>query len=457
MKLTLQEIIAHLDCRTTGVASTGELTGVSTDSRSVKAGELFVALRGENFDGHDFVRQALSDGAVAALVDHNYPDVDVSAEKCVLHVPDTLKSYQDIARFYRAKLAPAVVALTGSAGKTTCKEYVHAVLALKYNVHKNIKSFNNHVGVPATLLALKPEHDILVAELGTSNFGEISHLSSLVEPNICLVLNIGYAHLEFLHSLDGVARAKMEIFDFAADDNIAIYNADDAILKRQHFPSNTVKTFGIQYPADVHAKNLRCEQNGCYHFDIDGTTFQLNIPGRHNIYNALAAITVGTVFDIPLDRMKNAIEAVTSAEHRMTVLRTKNNILIDDAYNSNPGSCAAALATLADVAPGEGGRRIAVLGDMLELGQFSQLEHEKLAVVAQNNQIDALYLLGEHTQHTAAKAKQLNIKFIHYTKDRHSLMADLTAFIAKNDVILIKGSRAMHMEDMVNALKDESI
>lgn len=456
MDLTLQEIIDSIGCRTTGVASTKKLTGVSTDSRSVKTGELFVALRGEKFDGHAFVEQALAKGALAALVDVGFADCDLSPDQCLLRVRDTLMGFQDIARFYRKKLSPIVVALTGSAGKTTCKEFVHAVLSQKFSVHKNSKSFNNHVGVPATVLELKPEHNVLVAELGTSNFGEISRLSFLVEPDICLLLNIGYAHLQFLQSLDGVAKAKMEIFDHAAEENIALYNADDEMLRRQNFPSSTIKTFGIQASAEVKAENLICRQNGCYQFYVDQTMFQLNIPGRHNIYNALGAIAVGQIFDISPGHIKNAIESVVSAEHRMTVCRTKHNIIIDDAYNSNPGSCSAALATLADIKPAPGGRRIAVLADMLELGEFSQLEHEKLASAAQQHHLDALFLYGELTRHTAAMAKHLNYAPVRHTDNRDELVALLTAFIRQNDVILVKGSRAMHMEDIVNAVKDES-
>jgi UDP-N-acetylmuramoyl-tripeptide--D-alanyl-D-alanine ligase len=458
MDLTLREIADVLQCQTVGELSRDRLAGVSTDSRHLQPGELFVALRGENFDGHKFLQAAKNKGSIAAMVDSTFmkQQENLSAETLIV-VEDTLRSYQDVARYYRQKFVPIVVAITGSAGKTTCKEFIHAVLSEKFSVHKNKKSFNNHVGVPATLLALKPEHEILVAELGTSNFGEIAHLSSLVEPDVCVLLNIGYAHLEFLKSLEGVAKAKMEIFEHAAEKNISLYNADDDVLRRQSFPSTHVLTFGINKPADITAANLACDKDACYRFSVQNSFFQLAIPGRHNVYNALAAISIGLYFDVPVDMIQSAIERVTFVEHRMNVVHQKNMIILDDVYNANPGSCAAALQTLADIQPGEGGRRVAVLGDMLELGEFAIEEHEKLATVAWENDVDALFLFGDFSKQTARKAAQMNFSFVKHFESKESLLAELKELISDSDVLLIKGSRSMHMEDVVDSLAGEQV
>ncbi|MBN1466114.1 UDP-N-acetylmuramoyl-tripeptide--D-alanyl-D-alanine ligase [candidate division KSB1 bacterium] len=455
MNFALAEIAAAFPCRIIGALSQDALAGVSTDTRRVQPGELFVALRGDVYDGHEFVLAALAKGAVALLVDHHYVEQQEQLPRgTFIIVDDTLKAYQQLARFYRNKLSPTVVALTGSAGKTTCKEFIHAVLSEKYSVHRNARSFNNHVGVPATLLELTPQHQILVTELGTSHFGEIANLSFLVQPDVCLLLNIGYAHLEFLNDLDGVARAKMEIFAHAAADNIAIYNADDALLSRQIFPSAEKMTFAIKAPADVRAGDIRCDERACYAFTVRNAPFQLAIPGRHNVYNALAAIAVGLQFKVPLARMAAAIARVTAVEHRMTVLHRRDVTIIDDAYNANPGSCAVALETLADFQIGAGGRRIAVIGDMLELGDCSQREHEKLAAVAQQNNVDALFLYGDASAATAERAKQLPFLYVGHFKGQSDLAAELAGFLSRGDVVLVKGSRAMHMENVVHALMD---
>ncbi len=456
MNLCIKEIADRFAQWTSpGTAPTKPLAGVCTDSRAIKAGELFVAIRGENFDGHRFVRSALQKGAAAALVDKSWFHEQADPRNAPLLVADdALTAYQDIARYYRKKLNPRVVALTGSAGKTTCKEFIYAVLAQKWRVLRNQKSFNNHVGVPATLLRLEPEHEILVAELGASGFGEIERLGELVEPDVCLLLNIGYAHLEFFKSLQGVTRAKMEIFAHAARDGVAVINADDEILARQDYPLPMLITFGVEQPSDVRAQKLHCDALGRYGFRLEGQEIQLSIPGRHNVYNAIAAAAIGKQFDVPMQDIKRALESVDFVEHRMNVTRVCDYIIIDDAYNANPGSCRAALTTLADMRIPHGARRIAVLGDMLELGPFSEKEHEKLADVAQQNGVDALFLYGDLSRATARRAAALGLSARHF-ENQDELVAELRTLAAPNDLILIKGSRSMHMERIIDALKDE--
>ena len=432
------------------------LTGVSTDSRRVNAGELFVALKGDNFDGHRFVQSALDNGALAALVSQSWFDQQGHQFKDapLLLARDTLTAYQEMARYYRRKLSPRVVALTGSAGKTTCKEYIYSVLSQKFSVLRNIKSFNNHVGVPATLLQLEPNHEILVAELGTSGFGEIARLSELVEPDVCLLLNIGYAHLQQLKSRDGIARAKMEIFAHASSEAVAIINADDDILTQQTYPTRRKITFGVEQNADLCAVKTGCDASGCYHFELGGENVQLTIPGRHNIYNALAAAAVGIHFDVPMKKIKRALESVQQVEHRMSVMLARGLIIIDDAYNANPGSCRAALETAADIQVPAGGRRIAVLADMLELGGLEESEHLKLADAAIEYGIDALFLYGNSVKATAARARKIGL-FAEYFPDQEQLSAALKKYALAGDLILVKGSRSMHMERVVDALKAE--
>jgi UDP-N-acetylmuramoyl-tripeptide--D-alanyl-D-alanine ligase len=459
MELTLQEIIRQ------GAFSVispslpeSEIAAVSTDSRTVQPNDLFVALRGFLHDGHSFVDAVLKQGAAAAVVDERWFEAaGRPAHLPVLVTFDTLDAYQKMAHFYRKKINPRVTTITGSAGKTTCKEFVHAVLAAKYATMKNIKSFNNHIGVPATLLQLKRGHQMLAAEVGTSAFGELELLSRLLEPDLCVLLNIGYAHLEFFKSLEGVARAKMEIFSHAATDHIAVYNADDEILRRQTFPSKRQVTFGIEQPADIRGTILSCSNDGCYAFAWENQKIVLAIPGRHTVYNALAAAAVGNIYDVSPAEIKDALESVNSADHRLQVLRRGNCRIIDDVYNANPGSCRAALQTLADMAVPPGGRRIAVLGDMLELGEFAETEHEQLADAARSFRVDALFLLGTLTNYTARQATELDLKNVRHFQTHDQLLSALCDYLNDNDLVLVKGSRSMRMETIVDGLIEKKV
>ena len=454
MDLSFHEIV-QLDSawQTVGDPPSGAVPGISTDSRQMRPGEVFVPIKGDNFDGHQFVEAALDHGASLAIVEREWfeNNRDRVADKPLLLVPNALEAYQDIARHHRKKLDPQVVALTGSAGKTTCKEMLFAVLQQKYNVLKNIKSFNNHVGVPQTLLDLQPQHEVLVAELGTSGFGEIERLSYLVEPDLCLLLNIGYAHVEFLKDLQGSARAKMEIFAHANVNGTAVYNADDLMLRQQHYAVSEVISFAIDSFADVRATNLHCNAAGKYSFECAGERFHLQLPGRHNVYNALAAIAIGFYFEVPIQDVKQAIEMEMHVEHRMQVVQHGNLLIVDDAYNANPNSCRAALSMLADITLSSGGRRIAAIGDMLELGDHSEPEHRRLADVARHAHIDKLLLYGANTRVTAERARELGMHVEHF-QDQASLIAALQHTLHGGDVVLVKGSRSMHMERIVEAL-----
>ncbi|MDZ7317118.1 MAG: UDP-N-acetylmuramoyl-tripeptide--D-alanyl-D-alanine ligase [candidate division KSB1 bacterium] len=450
MHLTLDEILRATSVdHLTPTVPREPLSAVEIDSRSVSRNSLFVALRGIRHDGHDYVENALAQGAAAAVVETSWLN-ERRRSLPLIGVRDTLKAYQDIARFYRRKIDPAVVAITGSVGKTTAKEMIHAVLAQQFRAKKNIKSYNNHIGVPATLLQLEAEDQILVAELGTSAFGEIERLSELVEPDVCVLLNIGWAHLEFLESREGIARAKMEIFAHAAQDAVAVYNADDPLLRVQNYPALRRLTFGIEQSADVRACILECLPDGRYRFAVDEVQMVPSLPGRHTVYNALAAVAVGRIFQVPDAQIKEAIEHVVGAEHRLQVIHGRGLTIIDDAYNANPGSCAAALQTCADMAAS--GRRIAVLGDMLELGNYAEAEHRKLADQVVQLHLDALFLTGELTRFTYARAKELGYTSVFHFPTREELGDSLKAFLRDGDVVLIKGSRAMGMEKIIENL-----
>lgn len=428
------------------------VAAVSTDSRTAKAGEVFVALPGERFDGHSFVAQVLEKGVTAALVSRSWATENPPAQAAnLIVVPDTLTAFQNAAAAYRQLFKIPAVAVTGSAGKTTTKEAIYAVLSQRYHVLRNKKSFNNHIGVPATLFELAAEHQILLTELGTNHFGELDRLSFLVRPDIAMITNIGHAHLEFFQDLKGVARAKFEIFNHCAANGLAVYNADDAMLRIQQFPLQRTFSFALNQPADLRAEVLGCDERAAYQIRLLGQTIQLPVSGHHNVYNALAAAAIGLQFDMTPSEIKTGIESLQPVEKRMQVLQAAGIFLLNDTYNANPNSCAAALHTLADLSPAGPGRKIAVLGDMLELGDASVMEHRRLAEEVEKHHIDLLLLYGRETQATLERADELHLDVHHYT-DKETLLTRLTAQLQPGDVVLFKGSRGMQMETLVEGV-----
>lgn len=430
------------------------LSGVSIDSRTIKKGELFFAIAGENFDGHKFVKQAFANGAAAAVINEAFyeENVDQIGYLPVITVPDSLVAFQELARNYAKKKKTTVIAITGSAGKTSTKEFIASVLATTYPVHKNEKSFNNHVGVPLTLFGLQPHHRFLVAELGTNHFGELDRLSYLVEPDVCLFTNIGYAHLEFLQSLEGVARAKMEMLNHMKPGAKIFYNGDDPMLAKQDFLSSKIVTYGLSPANDVVATNLKCDRNGFYTFKVKNTSIKLSIPGQHNVINALAAVAVGLEHEVSMENIKKGIERVEPVDKRMKVYKKSMVTVIDDSYNMNPNSCQAALVTASDIDVSHSGRKIAVLGDMLELGDYSKAEHRHLAEMVKESGVDTLFLYGKETQHTVMRAIEIGfLKFFYYDR-MEDLIESLKNYVKPDDLVLVKGSRGMRMEKVVQSL-----
>lgn len=432
------------------------IAGIATDSRHIEPGELFWAIKGDRFDGHDFVLQAIERGAVAAVTSREWSE----AKKGALHgeplisVDDTLEAYQLLARHYRLKFDIPAIAITGSSGKTTTKEFVAAVLSQKVHVLKNIKSFNNHIGVPATLFQLRPEHQILVAEVGTNHFGELDRLSYLVQPSVCVITNIGYAHLEFFSSLEGVTRAKMEVLNHLADDGVVFYNGDDKILAGQTFAGRKSVSFGVNSLADIRATALKCDGLGRYEFMLDNVKIKLAIPGRHNVSNALAAAAIGRHFSLTTGEIKSGIESVRSVDKRMQVQRLGDVLILNDSYNGNPGSCRAALETAADIKVESGGRKIAIFGNMLELGTYSQEEHAKLADEMKRAGFKVVFLFGEETKFTAERAKELEFQKVGHYHEMDLLIHDLSMYVKPHDFLLVKGSRSMRMERVIDGLQN---
>lgn len=432
------------------------VTGVSTDTRTITAGSLFVALRGERFDGRAFLAEAFAKGAVGAITDAGV-DPQCFPGAVFLIVDDPLQALGELASLHRARFSIPVLAIGGSNGKTTTKEMVAAVLRTRYRVLSTQGNLNNQIGVPHTLFGLTGRHNLAVLELGTNHPGEIASLCGIVRPTHALITNIGSEHLEFFGSLDGVAREEGALFDAIAQTpaGIAIVNADDRRVTHLAGGIRRRVTYGfIARGVRVHGRTLRLDGDGNARFNLLRTGSRkpvpvgLSFPGRHNAENALAAAAAGVAFGVPLTHIAQVLRDFRPVSRRMETLVLGGVTVLNDSYNANPDSMAAALAALAGVRTG--GKRIAVLADMKELGAASAEAHRRLGQEVTKAGIDCLLTYGEQARLIHERAK---VEFaVHY--DQKNVLAEyLAELVTAGDVVLVKGSRGMAMEDVVVFLR----
>jgi UDP-N-acetylmuramoyl-tripeptide--D-alanyl-D-alanine ligase len=439
-----------------GVVSEQQAKGVSIDSRTLQKGNLFIAIKGENQDGHKFIPQAFEKGAALALAERTEVRGLSQENLPIIVVEDTKKVLYDLAWWYRKKFDLPTVAITGTNGKTTTKEMGSAVLSRKYKVLKSPKSYNNLIGIPLTLFEIGPEAEILVLELGMSSLGEIAQLTELTQPDWGVITNIGPAHLEFMKSLENIAKAKFELVDNMAKDKTLILNADDSFLsKRIKQEKRKVITFGIENQANYRATSIDSNGNGHYHFKVNHQPqIKLKILGKHNIYNALAAFALGKELGVDEDLIRQSLENYKPARLRMELFRVKGVNLIDDTYNANPISMQKALEILTQVK--SRGRKIAVLGDMLELGEKSDEFHFNIGEKAGELNIDYLLFRGEFSKSIAVGAKQkgMDQKKIEIFKENKDISSWLFDNLKVGDTVLFKASRKMKFEEIVEELKN---
>ncbi len=430
------------------------ISGFSIDSRLIKSNEVFIAIKGDKFDGHQFIADVIAKGVQICVVSRSWYEIQAKAKLIgnYLLVDDTLVALQEISRYYRLKFDIPVLALTGSNGKTTTKEMITSVLGEKYHVLKNKGNLNNHIGVPLSLLEITNKHEIVVIEMGTNHRGEIARLAEIAIPTAGLITNIGPAHLEFFGSLEGVYQAKSELWQFLEQHGqIAFVNIDDRMLAKRLPLVPKVLTYGFENKAQVQGKFLGLDMEGRSSFSVNGTEIKLEIVGMHNIYNALAAVTVGLEFGLDLYRIKIALEKFQPTSKRMEIIRKKGLVIINDCYNSNPESARKALLTLSEMHTS--GKRIAVLGDMLELGDWSESEHKGIGeyVVSMGN-IDYLLTYGSLSGLTILEAAKLGLTTAMHFNSKKELINYLKRIVIDGDLILIKGSRGMAMEEVTIGL-----
>ena len=434
------------------------ITGAETDSRRIQKGDLYAAIVGARVDGHDFIEDAAKAGAVSALVSRPVP-----SSIPLIIVPSVEDALHQLAKTYLATLAPYTVAVTGSAGKTTTKEMLFEVFATRYAAAKTQGNFNSTIGLPLTVCRLDSSVKAAVLEMGTGGKGEIPRMCDIVHPDIAVITNIGTGHIEHFGSREGIRDEKTALFRAVKPGGVLVVNADDDMLcpfaKAEDIPARKI-TFGLEHPADVTAKNIlsvpdevhgyRTEFDLCYQGRIQPVI--LYTLGNHNVTNALAAAAAGIAADISLPEIAKALAAFLPDEMRMKVTRCKDGVtLISDVYNSNPEAAKAALDSLASA---EGGRKIAILGDMLEQGAFSQSAHLSLGqyAAAKASVILAKGSMSEAVIQGAASG--LSYKNLHSFATNENVVTYLTSFeFYPDDVVLVKGSRGMKMEKIVHYIK----
>jgi UDP-N-acetylmuramoyl-tripeptide--D-alanyl-D-alanine ligase len=441
-----------------------EFDGVSIDTRTIDANQLFVAIRGDRFDGAAFARTALDSGAAGVVVAHGWlaGQLDAPADAAVIEVDDTTAALQCLGSAVRRESGTRVVAITGSAGKTTTKEVTGELLATRYRVIRNRGNFNNHIGLPLSLVELRQRPEVAVVELGMNHAGEISTLVRIAEPDVRVWTNVGDAHLGFFASVDAIADAKAEILEGADSSTLLVANADDERVNARvvRFPGR-VSTFGIDRPATVRATGVvdRGIQGSAASVTTPAGTTDLEVPliGRGNLMNVLAATAVAVEFKIPLDVIAAQVSRLRPPSHRGDVVRLPlGATLVDDSYNANPTATKGALDILA--ASPTTGRRIAVLGEMLELGQQSTRLHEEVGRAAAATRIDVLVTVGgapAAALSAAAVAAGMARDAVRHFSGSEEAAEAVAAAIRAGDLVLVKGSRGVRTDRVVERLKAE--
>lgn len=448
---TLQEVLAATKGHCVNPETTTEFTSVSTDTRLIEAHSLFVALQGEKFDGHDFLNVAVKNGAVGAIVAKGKA---IDGLICV-EVEDTLKAYQQLANFHRRRFDIPVIAITGSSGKTTTKEMVATILESKFNVLKTEKNFNNEIGLPLTLLSLTSEHEACVVEMGMRGLGQIKELAEIAEPTIGIITNVGTSHIELLGSQEAIAKAKGELVKAINEDGFVILNEDDAYVKAMtNLTTGKVIGYGIENPATIAGYQLRYKKDGikftCKSFD---EVFDVFLPmiGTHNVYNALAAIAVGRALGIPSAKIKKALGNFKGIPMRQEIVPLKDIVILNDSYNANPSSMAETIKALGQL---EGKRKIAMVGDMLELGEFAEQGHKNIGQLLGEEHYDIVYTLGKYGAIIGKNASLAGVAEVVSLSNHDEVVTHYMAQYKKGDVVLVKASRGMKMEIIVEKLRE---
>lgn len=453
MKISARDVANYTDGYIISGESETIFSGVSTDSRGVKAGQLFVALNGEHFNGHSFIKDAVSQGATGVVVMEDIPRNGT----VIISVEDTLQALGDIAAGVRNQFDTAIVGITGSTGKTTVKELCASILLMQGTCLKTEKNYNNLIGVPLSLLELGPEYEFAVIEMGTNRFGEIDRLSFITRPQVSIITNIHPVHLNGLRSISGIIKEKQAIFKNTAKCGIAVINPSLEHMDKIDIPSHLqVITYSHKDQADITLTHIE-------HQDLDGSDIEIDLagklinthvplPGMHNVVNALGACACAVALNIDPELIAEGVRRAKFPGMRSEIIVSDHLTIINDCYNANPASMKAALSMLVD-APHS--IKIAVLGDMLELGKDSHFWHEELGKWVAQARLDRLICIGEMAKVVCGRAsiEGMNSSVIHPVKSQEEIMYNLQDLFDKDAMVLVKASRALKLDQVVNQLK----
>jgi UDP-N-acetylmuramoyl-tripeptide--D-alanyl-D-alanine ligase len=458
---TLQDIVQATGGQVRQRGARSRFLGITTDSRTSQTGQIYLPLKGEKFDGHDFIPGALQRGVGALIAAASWGQQQhhpLPPDLSVVLVPDTLQALGDLAHFWRQKFFGPVIGITGSCGKTTTKEMIAQVLSQTFSVLKNDLNLNNLIGMPQTLLGLTKEHEVAVVEFGMNRFGEIRRLSHIAQPDIAVLTNVHPAHLEGLGSIEGVARAKSEIIEGLKEHGTVIYNFDDLRLRNAVLPfKGHTLGFGFAAGAQLHASGtFRCGlwgQKATISHRSQTWQMEIQLPGPHQIYNALAATAVGLTLGLAPEQISLALGKFQSLEKRSQLHCHDSGLIIyNDCYNANPGSMAMALQTLTNLR--NHGRTLAALGDMLELGGTTAQAHKDLGALAAKLDVDLLVVCGnfKNLVQEGALAAGMSATRIHAVPSHAAGAQIVKEFCQPGDMLLIKGSRGARMEKLLSCL-----
>jgi UDP-N-acetylmuramoyl-tripeptide--D-alanyl-D-alanine ligase len=451
--LTISQIAEFAGAKIVSGDGTVVIDKIRTDSRTLKRDELFVALRGENFDGHNFVEAVAKTGAAGAIVESNWKG-ELPDTFALIRAEDTLQAYQELAANYRRSLSLKVVAITGSNGKTSTKDFAAAVLARRFRVTKTEGNFNNHVGLPRTILEATSDHEVAVWEIGMNHPGEVAALARLAMPDVVIITNIGVAHIEFMGSREAIAKEKSALAEAVAAEGLVILNADDPFTRSIAARTRAKLLLAGTTAGTIRASEISQSESGTDFTILEGAhrcRAQLPVPGLHMVQNALLAVAAGRVFGLSLEDCAAGLVAAPLTKARLQIKDIQGVHFLDDSYNANPDSMKAALRTLVEL--DADGKRIAVLGEMRELGSESEHGHREVGETAAALKVDHLITIGNVAATIAQAAERAGLEksaAVQSTSEAAELLSEIAA---PGDLVLIKGSRAARTEEVIEQFR----
>lgn len=452
LELNLQEIVKATKGALLKEADVKEIKVVSTDTRKIEEGTMFIALKGENFNGNNYVLDAFNKGAKIAIVDEVKCDLnELKEDVALIKVQNTGRALMDLAKFYREKLGLKVVGITGSAGKTSTKDLVAAVLSDKYKVFKTKGNFNNEIGLPLMILELDSTYDVAILEMGMRGLGQIKELAEIASPDLGIITNIGISHIEILKTRENILKAKMEIATFFDKNNTLVVCGNDDFLGALPEAEYKIVKTGVGENFEIGAKNIALEELSSKFTVYDGEKeeeFSLDMPGEHNISNLMLGIAIAKELGVSFEEMKRGLNNIEATSMRLELIKKDGFSILNDCYNSSPVAVKSAIDVMKNI---EGKRRIAVLGTMRELGHKSEEAHEEIGKYAKENGIEKVLCFGDFSENI----KEGYGEGCTVYKNKEELINDLLNIICEGDIILVKASRSLKFEEITKALLEK--